>query len=403
MKFSLQHLFGNKGAAICGLVGAYCAITAEASAATTPPPIALASYASPGLEHVFVWSWSNQSCITQFVHSSSGWVHNCVQIQIGAGHTGPAKGTKIFGYYSSGDNQDHLFYQSSEGNIHEAYWTDNPGANGAVTDTDLTATLHTYVGHGSVDKYAGNQIFVNPSTLTGFFEGNLNHIFYSDATGVIRELYHYSGGWSTGHASRAANAVNGRGLSSQWDGGCEHIYYTATDGGLWEDYDCGSWQSHELSGPSGAITPPITGGQVPSGYLTSYDISGTQGIWGIQSDRTELRYVQYVNQWESLEVSVPALGDPSSAVISVNFNPYYVGSDGLIYDFSTSLQSLYGGPAVLRTASGTQLSEITGFLDTASYSHIFYVGTDGDLHEYYQAPNQTTWSMSQLTSGYRYQ
>jgi hypothetical protein len=298
------------------------------------------------------------------------------------------------GYYSAGDQNNHVFYMkldpTSRSAIVELYWP--TGRYNGYNTRNLTTESGA---QGPYMQIYTNGTFDTASELTGFVDSSgTRHVFYFDGASNVVENY-FSGHWWANSPGGRGNYGQSTGISSLWDGSVEHVYFAGYDGNLWEDYDNGQWWSHPLTGSTGAVQPTISASQAPSGYghFTSSLINGTsQAIWGVPSDNSGLRLVAALPNWQSFlwpSSLVPAIG-LSSAMLAINGSPVYVGTDSLIYapnSSSTSLQAAFGGPAV-----GD--SGITGFYDGTNY-HIFYVGSDGHLHEYY-SPNMSTWSTNDL-------
>jgi hypothetical protein len=423
----------SKGGVCLGVVGACVAVSARADAFS--PAIAVASIAAPDGERVFVHSFGTGENVLEFVCSSSG----CWQkAWINGPQTFAAQGSRLLAYYEPNVERDHLFFVEANNHIHEWSWPDTPGLASNVVDVDVTGKAGAPLAVGlPVSGFPGGAL-ENASTLTGFVDGyGIEHVFYEDGNGLIDELYHNPSGWFLGHVAQggtAAEASNGRSLTSMWDGSCQHIFYRdGHDLELWEDYNCGTWSGHRLSGAGGAISPTVSfGGTAPPPlYLTSYDFGGQEPVaylWGAYRDGngTGLR-TAYCGEgvcWGTLEdTGTGASGTvpfftQDSPLISVNNEPIYVGSDARIYtpsESNVSLQAAFGNPNVFKTvvaddgvdfAVGTQLSEMTGFVDMYGISHIFYIGTaasGGDLFEYYRPSGQSSWSTNRLSNGFQIQ
>ncbi len=391
--------------------------------ANADTPLRLISYTAPSGNWVFVVPMSNVNQgnlgVYAFKYSSAGWQPGYVGEQDGNhyppepstgyyyGNTSPAIGSTIMGYYSPGDHDHHLFFiNGNDGHIHEWFWPDGSmnnfsPANGAVSDRDVTYESNSPLPAGTLTNYSNGTVVTGPATLTGFVDSSyVGHVYYTDNLSRVHELYYSSGQWWEGSPAGQANALDGKGMTSLWDGAREHIYFTGLDGSLWEDWFSSGWQSHALTGSTGVVNPKITVSQSPSGYLVAM-LQGTQEIFGPSTDGLGMRAVIYDTSagWESDEFT--GLGNLSvdSPMVAYNNWWFYEGMDQRIYlpgiSFSQSLQAMFGGLNVAMIDGGAELGPISGFVDSSNNSHIFYIGTDGNLWEYYSS-NMTYWSVHSI-------
>ncbi len=267
-----------------------------------------------------------------------------------------------------------------------------PATGGAPVSTD-----GHQLGYGFNCQYPS---YASVSTLTGIVDSsNEMHLYYASANRGVTEVYFVNGRWWQGFPSGNANATGGTGMTSLWDGSLEHIYYTGTDGTLWEDYlpGCSGWCNHALTGSASTS---------PSGFLSA-TYPGVQAVWGAQPSGGMRLMARYPSGWVGSTLSssqTPALST-SSPSISIQGNPFYIGSDQNIYQpdqNTTPIQQTSGGPQSELTAVSAStgwtgpLGPLTGGKDATGNWHLFYIGTDGHVHEYY-GNGSATWSTNDLT------
>jgi hypothetical protein len=387
-----------------------------ASASAFTPPLQMTSYSSTfqsaEVEHVFVLpatlGWNdaapteyNSAGLYQFVCSSKGcWQEgyagtaictdtNCPNgAQVAMPH-----GTPILGYYNPRDSDNHIFYINNDGHLHEWYWPEtgdlsNYDFNGVqIDDRDLTVETST-----PPPLVTFNSGYVQTATtITGFVDSsNISHVFFTDAYHRLHELYNNGSWWGGGPTSAQANATNGQGLTSLWDGSTTMLYFTGLDGNLWNEWLLnGTWKETQITGTGGALN--LSTAQAPNGFLsallpTSSVIIGTEGS-GPSARAVAATAIEWATEEftgnPALSVNSPTIGLPGNdAAYWV-----YAGTDQNLYIenlYSTngpavSIESQYGGPKVSLTAGGSQLTPITGFYDggTSGNYHIFYISQLG--------------------------
>ena len=385
MRSSLRNTT-NKIALALGVAAACGATTARASAAS--PSIALSSFWSSA-EHVFMYTPSTDGCLYEFVYFGGRWQYHCLQQP----NHQPVVGSRLSAFFNPHDNTDHVVFETEDGHIHDWSWPDVAGLAGVPTDTDLTAVTGRPNAEGSVVLGVANGEITNESTLSTSVDSlGIDHVYYVDVSDVARELYHNSNGWFYGHQTPGTvSAANGQGMTSLWNN-CDHLFYRGSDGNLYEDYNCGQWESQRLSGPGGQITPQAYGGDVAGGFLTAYNASnGQEDLWGPAPDSAGLALTSFLGQWGSFDLQhsiTPNVGltSPTASWGTGNQQVFYVGTDQRIYEPLGFGGSPLPTQPVMLTAGRTQVSEITAFMDSNGYGHIFYPGTDNNLREYFAGP-----------------
>jgi hypothetical protein len=88
-----------------------------------------------------------------------------------------------------------------------------------------------------------NYCITLPSSITGFWDGQVEHVFYEGTDSHIHEVYHYHGTWwDHPIGGVTAASYNGQGLTSVWDGSVEHVFYIGyLDKHVHELYFNGQW------------------------------------------------------------------------------------------------------------------------------------------------------------------
>jgi hypothetical protein len=296
--------------------------------------------------------------------------------------------SNMLAYYVPGDNTDHVIVSDSQGNIEDINWSE--GSSGA----DCGSASATEVTDFNLLNTAGD-------TLAGFVDtNNIAHVFFVADTGVLAEAYRLNGTWFEGFPPtpppglppRATKAITqGRDLTAIWDGSANNIFVTGADGNLWDVYFNGTWSTLQLSGSAGLITPPIGSGLSPGNFMSAVDYMGTVPLlWGAQSNNAGALSVvaRFGSAWESEQISAfnLAFSNTPVVVLADDGYPYYIGEGaggGAIFDVQAgseaNLQQKFGGSF----AANSSIWALTGGVDTSGTDHLFYIGTDNFIHEYY--------------------
>jgi hypothetical protein len=332
--------------------------------------------------------------------------------------------------YSDGTN-NHVFGISpigSQPHVVEYYGSPVPNQR-----NDLTIASGTQeTPHGSVTycgPYQNIQCVSSPSSLTGFWDGTVEHVFYETwDTYTIHELYHYNNRWWDNPLPGVpAMATNGAGLTSLWDGSIEHVYYTGQDADLHELYFSGRWWDNDWNkvkwGKVGIVN-------YNSALAASYDgQTSTQGVFGVAWPQTGdlLRFTYgpsgfsggYVALTNFNAASKILTYDVSSTQCLNQAQPpcsttsqrqlFYVGSDHYLYEVTGSTAHLISPSFNPYQCSYTNPngnpppgyfvnanSPISGFYD-GTYRHIFFL-FGGDVMEMVSYPGGS-WLMNDLSCG----
>jgi hypothetical protein len=267
----------------------------------------------------------------------------------------PLAFTTASGYLWSKQPSQHVVYQGRDdqgppdGHVHELVWTDDDGWR----HTDLTAKYHAPLAlsepFGFETKYDHTQRVV--------YQGRDLHIYH---------MYNSGGGWHYEDITAKAGAspsplADGPTAYSFEAAESVHVLVRTVDGHILEyyDYEPTSWQLNDLTMVTGA--PPansqITGGSAAVGY--AFEGQGTQHVVYIADDS------HIIELW----------GDTTPT----GWRPYN--------PVSTDLTSRLGfggrnaGPLADREQGLACYAFESSPLQPQPTQHIFFVGTDGCVHE----------------------
>jgi hypothetical protein len=302
------------------------------------------------------------------------WRHNDLTVAAGAP---PAAGSALDGYATPYDKEQHVNYVGADGHVHELYY------NGSWHHNDLT-------------QAAGAPQAAAASSLDGYVTSydSLQHVNYVGADGHVHELY-YNGTWHHNDLTQAAAAppvASGSGLNGYETvfNKQQHVNYVGTDGHVHELFFNGSWRHNDLTKAAGA--PAAAAGTALHGYATDYDDQQHVNFIGVDGHVHEL---WYDSSWHHNDLT-SAAGAPLAAIGSgpggyaTAFDKQqhvaYVGSDEHVHELRyadgkwlhTDLTRNGNAPAV---TVGTALDAyVTSF---NSQQHVNYIANDGHVHELY--------------------
>jgi hypothetical protein len=154
------------------------------------------------------------------------------------------------------------------------------------------------------------------SSLTSFFDGSIEHMFYESSDGHVRDLYHYLGNWSENDLTAATNGP----IASfyfpltSFFGGYGHVFYVS-DGdshvrelmsycalGLCE------WWGNDLTA---ATNGPIAGGYFP---FTSFFDGSIEHVFYVSDLDWHVRQLYHYNgKWWGNDLTKATNGPPAPA------------------------------------------------------------------------------------------
>jgi outer membrane protein assembly factor BamB len=245
--------------------------------------------------------------------------------------------------------------------------------------------------------------FATPQSHSSIWDGGNQHLFVvaEKGDGTLHELYKAGGTWfDHGIPQCSYSGVNGQPsyVTAYWDG-VQHAIHACVNPQtgaqeLWETYNSGQWFTQPIASSA-------SGGSVPYGQFAGASNGGVEGILGIGPAGTNtLVYTSFspvTRLWSSVPITVPSLSYNSTVVAytdSAGFRYFFVGANGHVYSLASpggqnTVTDLSSSPGQSSLASGVTnsvpwTSDLAGFFDGTN-DHVFFVGADGFVHEFYGA------------------
>lgn len=268
------------------------------------------------------------------LYYAGSWKHNDLTAAAGAPNAAP--GSAIDGYETSFNQQQHVNYMGTDNHIHELYYS------GSWKHNDLTVVA------GAPAAVAGSAIDGYQTTFN-----NQQHVNYMDGNGHVHELY-YDSAWhhndltALAGAPAAARGASIDGYQTTFNNQ-QHVNYVGTDNHIHELYYTNKWAHNDLTVVGGA--PNAAPGTAIDGYQTTFNNQQHVNYMGTDNHVHEL---YYTNKWAHNDLTAVA-GAPAAAPGS--------SIDGY------------------QTAFNNQ-------------QHVNFVGTDQHIHELYY---DTAWHHNDLT------
>jgi len=366
-------------------------------------PATLASYFDGNNEHVLYLN--NQGTIQELTRSEQthgAWQSHFVTLPMGDWGSFLAGGSLTVAW--DGTNA-HLFYlgnpvsgQPSTADLFVK--VGNPLTTSSAV-TDLSADLQARPFYASVSPSRPNPgwNFVNDgTTLSGMWDGTNAHVFYAGNDSCVHEAYKYGATWAGaaddhclgGAAPSLYQDIAGLDLTSLWDGKTEHVFYRG-NGGFAELYYSGAWYEG---------TPP----NLEGGFLSATGVGGIENVFGGTIGSTFQVDSKLGPQWATQAVTMPSdtcnVGSPTLAYqtpLGAQF--FCTGANGIIQRFLPANNDVRTLPLTVLAETDTvgplDYSPLTGFYD-GSNMHVFYIGTDGHVHEEYSGDSGNTWGSNDL-------
>jgi microsomal dipeptidase-like Zn-dependent dipeptidase len=259
------------------------------------------------------------------------------------------------------NNQQHIFYRDTGGNIQHVFW--DPGSQMLIHDNKLWGT-----------NAAGD-----PATMTPGGTNNQQHIFYRDTSGNIQHWFWDAGSqmlthdnklWGTNAAGDPATMTPG-GTNNQ-----QHIFFRDTSGNIQHWF----WDANSgLHGPeiwgTNAAGDPVT--MLPGGTNNQQHIfyrDNSNRIQHVFRDAGSGMHGPEVWAWN-------ATGDPATMLPGGTNNQqhiFYRDTSGNIQHVFWDPSSGMHGPEIWGTnAAGNPATMLPG--GTNNQQHIFYRNTGGGI------------------------
>jgi hypothetical protein len=322
-----------------------------------------------------------------------------------------AHGQGLASYWIRNDKSEHVFFVGTDQQIHEMYH--NSGG------------WH----HGSTGAPL-NALTVTPqSPLVGFFDGNIQHVFYvatipnSNNTTSLQELYN-DGTWHVGSPQNAAPSgqtpdnfvlTSGGakfgdwypyGLTGFWDGTTEHVFAVTYVGLRMSEYyyNKGSWHFHFLN--TSLITrPPSPWVPMTSFYDFTQNVEHVFYIGETGDPKTQHLYELYYNgNWWPNDLTATGAPAPTGNGFTwglMSFSDgttehvFYTTINGNLIEMAHNATGGSWTNSTVPTPSAA--GALTGF-DDGSFQHVFYLGFDVRVQEMYRAGATGSWQTNDLTA-----
>jgi hypothetical protein len=305
----------------------------------------------------------------------------------------PETGSSLTGYWGS-DNSQHVNFTGLDGHVHELYIA--PGTN--WVDNDLT-------------ELATAQSPSLQSSLSGYWHGDDSvHVFYNGA-GTDNHVYQlriFKGapGWLWEDLTSLAGGIVpkvSRAFNAYWGtDNSQHVNYLGSDNHIHELYRASGasptdWTDNDLTALAIAEQPH------PETALVSYwgsDSSQHVFFIGIDDHVHELYIAPATNGWSDNDLTARLAGDGATPNVNTALagfvddeggrHLFYVATDGEIHELYSGAGAAPGFDHSLTNAAhalapnvGTALDSYQG---TDNSRHINFFGVDGHLHEIYGSP-----------------
>ena len=332
----------------------------------------------------------------RYYNSAQGWQVQDVTTLSGAPSAAPA--TAVSSFKDTLQNQQHVVFEAANGHIYQAYSSSNPSSWSFQDVTSITSS-----GGAAI----GTPLVTYSDSTTG-----VQYVFYIGLNQHVNVLY-WLGTWAAVDASSVGGAVPAA-LGSTLTGFYEnqshaaHVFYEAADQHIHELYtnqNPGYIGIMDNSGMSGA-TPAINGSP-----LTGYFDNGLQQenlfFLGIDQHIHHLFYKYATPGWQAEDVTelgsgiAAGLGSSLSSfqdVVGNQQHVFYVGADNHLHQF------YYAGswhPNDVTASLGAQVPALTSPLtsfkdDPDGQQHAFYLGVD---NHFYHVWFSNQWNIQDLTAG----
>jgi hypothetical protein len=266
------------------------------------------------------------------------WAHT--DLTAAAGAPAAAAGSKLDGYQTSFNNQQHVNYIGTDGHVHELVYTNHWG------HTDLTAAA------GAPAAAAGSKL---DGYQTSF--NNQQHVNYIGTDGHVHELV-FTNQWGHTDLTAAANAP-APAAGSALDGyetsfnNQQHVNYIGTDGHVHELVYTNHWAHTDLTAAAGA--PAAVAGSKLDGYQTSFNSQQHVNYIGTDGHVHELFYTDHWAQTDLNNVvlaSVTQTLTQISGVSSADLSPIVAFELDIVgYDNGQSTTLSSGSGTITYTAT----------------------------------------------------
>jgi hypothetical protein len=256
--------------------------------------------------------------VHELVYKDDHWGHTDLTVAAGAQHHLPVAGSRLDGYETSFDSQQHVNYIGTDGHVHELVYKDD------------------HWGHTDVTVAAGaqNHLPVAGSPLDGYETSvnNQQHVNYIGIDGHVHELV-YKDHWGHTDVTVAAGAqhhlpVAGSpldGYETSFDSQ-QHVNYIGTDGHVHElVYKDDHWGHTDLTVAAGAQHHLPVAGSPLDGYETDFNNQQHVNYIGTSGHVHELVYKDHWSHTD-LDVATHRNRNYAESLLQLNKNLALSGS-----------------------------------------------------------------------------
>lgn len=306
------------------------------------------------------------------LYYTNQWSHN--DLTAAAGAPNAAAGSPLDGYETAYSSQQHVNYLGTDGHVHELYYA----SSWAHNDLTVAGGAPAAAAWSSLDGYA-----------TTF--NNQQHVNFIGANCHVYELV-YTDHWACNDLTQITNATNTV-VGSPLDGyettfnNQQHVNYIGEDGHVHEFVYTDHWAHNDLTADAGA--PAVMAGSGLDGYQTSFNSQQHVNFIGPECHVYELVYTDHWAHNDLTQITNAPVTAQESALdgYQTTFNNQqhvnYLGTDGHIHELvytdhwsHNDLTADAGAPgAMARTP-------LDGYQTTFNnQQHVNYIGADGQIHE----------------------
>lgn len=345
------------------------------------------------IEHVFYVDTGGYAF--ELYHDSGGWHVG------GGGQWTWGAGASISGLFDGTTQQVFVQVGGPSNILHK--WCNSSGCWG---EENLTTETNSPYEYYKLDPNYGE--IVGTGGLVSLWDGTVLHAYFVSPDFHLRELYWNGSWWGNDLAQNVAPGLQQAGsLAAYWDGSTQNIFYVGQDEHVHVANSGGGWHTTDVSVASGATqtgnlpcwTVPYT--TYVTAPLTGLFNRGSQMVFYSDCNRHINWIVGNGTWWSSIDLNTTtgvtgssyfADGPVTSYVDLANvIHVFYVALDGHVHEFyfdggwhANDVTNAAGAIGAMNTQSLFGSSPLTSFVEP-SYEHVFYVGSDGHVHELYHA------------------
>ncbi len=329
--------------------------------------------------------------VHELYYDGSSWQHNNLTALAAAPAAMP--GSRLDGYQTAYNSQQHVNYLDVYGNVHELYYDGSSWQHNNLTALAYALDAQASgVQHGLLaDALDGYQTAYNSQ----------QHVNYLDTAGDVHELYYDGSSWRENNLTMIArgspppvapgSALDG--YSTEYNSQ-QHVNYLDTAGNVHElYYDGTDWVHNNLTEVAKADAFPAGAGSPLAGYQ-----SIEQQSVNYLDPAGAVHQLTYANGWIHTNLSTAAVDSPpgsgspppaapDSALAgygdSTGQMVYYLDADGNVQVMAISINVGWNHGNATMAAGATAFPAAPGSRLTAYAGHVNYLDTAGNVHELY--------------------